>query len=286
MNTARPDLGEQTLLAEESGVDHHAPLSDLHAMLAKVERQHHALFINRLANDPSIYPWVRGWIVGKIDLTAAAANPANVVLAGEFGATIWMMHQPGLFEVHSFALPAGRGAWMLSFFRACEHIMFTRSNAVELLTRIPKGNIAARALARALGWTFEFRNEKGWIKDLDPIPADIYGLRLQDWARTAPGLEERGHWFHERLEEEFKRHGKTEAPHPDDVTHDRYVGLCMEMMLSGMPDKGVVFYNRWAALSDYQQIAIAGYDPLLVEIVSAQIIVRPDRGDFWCPMVR
>ena len=261
-------------------------LSPLHAMLATIERHPYALRLNELANHPSIDPWVRGYLLGKIDMASVVANPANVALVGMHGAIIFICLQPGIFEAHSMCLPAGRGQWMLAFARACEHWVFTRTNALELLTRVPKGNLGARALGRALGWSFEFRNEKGWIKDKDPIPADVFGLRLQEWARTAPGLEERGHWFHEKLEAEFRAHGKAEPPHGDDKVHDRYAGLCAEMLLGGQPDKAVALYNRTAALAGYQQIAIAGYDPLLVEIVSAQIIVRPDTQDFWCPLVR
>jgi len=255
-------------------------------MLQTVERHYDGHWINRVANDPSVYPWVKGWHLGRIDLSAVAEDRKNWCLCGEHGAVVFTELQRGIYEAHTLMLPEGRGPWCLDFCRCAEHIIFTQSPAVELLTRVPKGNLAARALGRALGWSFEFRNERGWIMDKDPIPADIFALRIQDWAKTAPGLEERGHWFHEKLEAEFAAHGKAEPPHGDDRTHDRYVGLCAEMLLNGQPDKGVVFYNRVAAMAGYQQIAIAQYAPLLVEIVSAQIIVSPERQDFWAPLVR
>lgn len=288
MNDIRPDHGRATPPAEESGANPpgpSAPLSELHAMLGEIEQQSHARRLNELANHPSIDPWVRGYMVGRIDLTAAAADPANVLLVGKHGAIIFVQLHPGLYEPHSFCLPEGRGSWMKAFAAACEHVVFCSTNCVEMLTRCPKGNLGARSLVRSLGWTYEFRSERGWVMEKDPVPASIFGLRIQDWAKKAPGLEERGHWFHERLEAEFESAGRKEPNHPDDHEHDRYVGLAYEMILGGQPEKALVFYRRWAMLAGYRPFEIVTREPLVVDIGTAQLLVRPD-GDFWCPVVR
>ncbi len=256
------------------------PLSDLHDMLSKIRREKHASNLNRLLNHPEVYPFVKGACVGPLDLTSAVANEDNYLLMGQFGGLFFQALQPGLYEVHSQCYPEGRGAWMVNFVKGCLHWIFTRTDAVEIMTRCPHGNLAALGLARAIGGKREFTNPKGWILDNKVVPADIFGLRIQDWMRTAPGLEERGKWFHDSLENEYQKIGKTEPIHPDDSSHDRYVGLACEMILGGQPEKGIIFYNRWAALADYATIKLISRQPLALDIEEAILIVRPD-GNFY-----
>ena len=143
---------------------------------------------------------------------------------------------------------------------------------------------ALRQLAEAIGAIFEFTNPRGWIMEGEFVPADIYRLTIQDWMRDAPGLPERGHWFHQKLSAEYARHGRTEPNHPDDDVHDRYVGTAAEMLMGGQPDKAVIFYDRWAAMSGYAPISITSYRPITVDIRDALIVVRPD--DFWVALVK
>jgi hypothetical protein len=256
------------------------PLSAVHGMMATIRRERHARNLNRLLNHPSVYPWVHGPTEGPLDLTGAVLNPNNVLLMGQFGGLLFQQHQQGLYEVHSQCYPEGRGEWMVGFVKSCLMWMFTRSDAVEIMTRCPKGNYAARALAKTIGGRYEFTNPRGWVKDGQTISADIFALRIQDWMRTAPGLEERGRWFHDLLEGEYERLGKAEPQHPDDPGHDRYVGAACEMILGGQPDKAVIFYNRWAMLADYATIRIASRSPLALDIRESILIVRPD-GQFY-----
>jgi len=259
-------------------------LSDLHRALSKIERHFDAKRLNLIVNDPAVYPWVRGYAKGPLDLSDVAANRDNIVLVGEQGALVFQMLQPGLYEVHSQCLEAGRGRWMLRFVRACLHYMFTRTTAVELLTKTPKGNLAALTLARTIKGAFEFTAKGAWIIDRHPVDCDIYGLTLQSWARTAPGLVERGQWFHARLDAEYKRRGHVDPPHDDDDDHDRFAGLCCEMFLGGQVDKGLLFYHRAAAMAGYGPITITSREPLTLDIGTALIIVRDN--DFWVPVVR
>lgn len=263
-------------------------LSPLHVTLDRIERQTDARFLNRILNDPSVYPFVHGNLKGPMDASVIVADPANVLLTGELGALLFVQHQPGFYEVHSQCLPEGRGAWMLSFVRACLHWMFTCTDAVDIQTRCPQGNVPALALAKRIHGRFLFTRADGWIMDGVPISADIYGLNIQDWAASAPGLVERGHWFHERLEAEYARHGVADpAPHPDDETHDRYAGMACEMILGGQGHKAAVFYNRWAVMAGYAPITIIKATPptVTVDIQDAIIIVRPD-GTFWVTSTR
>ena len=258
-------------------------LSPVHAMLGQIERRRDAIQLNRIVNDPSVYRWVKGYMTGRMDLTNVVTNPNNILLMGEHGGVIFAMHQHGLYEAHTQVLPAGRGKWALFMVRAALHWMFTHTIAMEIMTRCPHGNLPALALAKSIGGHFEFTNPRGWIMDLDPIPADVYALTVQDWLRTAPGLVERGRMFHAKLNEEYARLGKTPKELPDDEAHDRYVGAMAEMIIGGQPDKGVMLYNRFAALASYGAISIISRMPLTLDIGDALVIVR-DTGDVYAAL--
>ncbi len=263
-------------LASEIAPPNKSPVSDFHTSLLGVTRSFDAKRLNEIVNDPAVYPWVRGPVEGTIDLTFAVENPANVLLVGEHGAMLLIQLQQGLFEAHTQVLPIGRGQWAADFAKACVFWMFTRTACFELMTRCPHGNLGARALARCVGGKKLFTNPRGWTKDGKTIPADIFGITIQDWLLTAKGLEERGHWFHERLAAEYRKLGRKEAPHPDDDTHDRYVGMACEMFLGGQAEKAVILYNRWAVMADYAPIALVSRNPVAIDIVDATIVVRGD----------
>lgn len=266
-------------LATEIAPPGKSPVSEFHTSLLGVTREFDAKRLNEIVNDPAVYPWVKGNIEGEIDLTSVVADPANVLLMGEHGALLFMQLQPGLFEVHTQILPVGRGQWAVNFATACIFWVFCRTTCFELLTRCPHGNLGARALARCVGGKKLFTNPRGWMKDGKTIPADIFGITIQDWLLTASGLEERGHWFHERLMAEYRKLGRKEAPHPDDDTHDRYVGMACEMFLGGQPQKAVLMYGRWAAMADYAPIELMSLDPVAINIADAVIVMR--KHDFY-----
>jgi len=239
-----------------------------------IDRHFDAEAINRVINHPAVYDWVRGARAGFLDLSEAVADPNNVLLMGEHGGVFFEHKQPGLYEAHTQVLPAGRGAWTVDMVRAALHWMFSRTDAVEIATLVPKGNLAARALAKAIGGRCEFRRERGWVMNGEAVFADVFWLPIQEWMRTAPELPALGHWFHERLEAEYARLGKQEPIHADDAVHDRYVGAAVAMMLGGQPDKGAIFYNRWACMAGYEPVSIVSHDPVVVDIRDALLIVR------------
>ena len=245
-----------------------------------IERVFSAEKLNEIVNDPSVYQWVCGSLEGQyLDLSPAVADRRNVALMGEHGGVIFARHQMGYYEAHTQVLPSGRGAWTLAMVNDALRWMFTTTDAVEIVTRVPKGNYAARALTKAIHGVYEFTSHQGWVKGGQVISADIFALRIQDWIRTAPHLAERGAWFHERLEQEYHALGVSDQLHPDDESHDRNVGAAVEMFLNGQPHKAVVFYNRWAVMSGYAPIEIVTENPLTVDIRDAVLCIR--NNNFW-----
>lgn len=243
-----------------------------------IERQTSADRINQVINHPSVYPWVRGSLEGELDLSNVISDTRNFALFGEHGGVIFKCLQPGIYEAHTQVVPEGRGSWTIKMVRAALQWMFTRTDALEIVTQVPRGNVAALALTRRVGFVFEFTNPKGWVKDGKHIESDIYGHRIQDWMRIAPDLCSIGHHFHDQLEEKYRQIGRDEPSHADDVVHDRYVGAAFAMVRGGQPHKAQIFYNRWAALAGYEAMRVLSVNPMTIDIRDAIIVMN--QNDF------
>jgi hypothetical protein len=246
--------------------------------MMKVKRDYSPSKINEISNRPDIYPWVHGNLEGPLDFTGFVEEKSpHVNLMGEHGGCIFSKCPVGygLYEGHVHIAPKGRGRWALTAVKECIYYMFTSTDAVEIWCRCPAGNIAVHALVRALkrdiGGSKEFRAVNGWIQDRKHIPADIYSIQIQDWMRSAKGLVEWGRWFQGQINEEFRRLGKQELQHEEDETHNRYVGAAVEMIRNGQAVKGVVFYNRWAAMAAYQPIHLVSNDPITLNVGEATL---------------
>lgn len=253
-------------------------LSALHASVVGIRREVTAHNINKVINHPSVYPWVRGAFDGELDLTCVLEDTSNILLMGEHGGVLFMQHQHGFYEAHTQVLPEGRGAWTVEMVRAALHWMFTKTDAFEIVSRVPRGNLGARALVRAIHGEFEFTNPVGWKKDGKTIPADIFSLNIQDWTRKAPGLEERGSWFHRKLGNEYLRLGHKRPPEMGVLAH-RYLGMAAEMLFGGQGQKAVLLFNRWARMSDHGVVELYSERPIAINMQDAIIVVRD--GDFY-----
>jgi hypothetical protein len=236
-----------------------------------IERVFDGERINRIVNDPSVYPWVRGVCEGPLDLGPLLSDKRHVCLLGELGGCLFIQQSPGIFEVHTQFLPEGRGEKAIQTVREALHWMFTRTDAVEIWTRCPKGNLGARVLARVIGGREEMTVARGWVQDGKVIPATIFSLTVQEWMKTAPGLIEIGQWYHAKLEEEYRLAGYSEPQHEDDENHDRYVGAAVEMIRGGQPHKGEIFYNRFALMAGYEPLKIVNTDPVTIDIRDATL---------------
>ena len=244
--------------------------------MPQLTRVYDATKINEVVNDPSVYPWVHGPVVGEMDLTPIIDNRHNICLMGEHGGFLYLALLPGLYEIHSQVLPSGRGQWAASAAMESLEYMFTRTDAVELLTRVPHGNIGAKALARKSGLRFMFSRPKSWVMDHGLVDSDIYSITIQDWVNSAPGMVEKGQWFHRRLEEEYRNMGSQHHVHDEDFNHDRHVGVAVSMILGGQANKGMVFYNRWARMAGYHPISVVSENPTIVDIQESVLLIKDD----------
>lgn len=231
-----------------------------------------ATFLNQVANDPAVRPWLGG-SGDALDLTPLVANPANVSVVSERGGFIAEQHEPTIYEVHSLFLPDGDA---INAMREGARYMFAATDCLELVTKVPATNKAAAGLARLAGFEQRFTRAKAW-----PIPdgfCDVayLGLSLDRWMMRAPDTLEVGRWFHDRLEAVKTAQASERVIHEDDEAHDRAAGTAVLMVRAGNPFKAVATYNRWARLAGYQTIELVSLNPVLLDVRDAVIAVKGD----------
>jgi hypothetical protein len=237
-----------------------------------VTRDLHVERLNAVVNDPSVRPWV-GAPGGALDMTAAVADPRNVLLMGEGGGFLFVQHEPGIYEIHSQFVQGARGRNVLQAAADAQFWMFTRTDCERIVTRVPDGNVAAEALTRRHGGEFMFHRDNAWLGSSGLVGCRYYAKTYEQWVRGEDRLIVIGHEFHERLEAAKIAKGATTVIHEDDEAHDRYVGATCEMIRRGLIDKGIALYNRWARLAGYETIALIAVNPPVIDIRDALIAV-------------
>jgi hypothetical protein len=237
-----------------------------------LKRTFDAAAVNTIVNHPAVRPTLGG--AGYLDLTAVVHDTRNYALFGDHGGIVFARMQDAIYEAHTQVLPEGRGAWTLRMTQDALKMMFCGTEAIEILTQVPNGNRPAKILAQVIHGAYEFTNHVGLEVDGKPVATDVYSLTIQRWMKKAPRLIDRGRWFHSHLEGEYTRLDRDIPTHDDDDDHDRYVGVAVEAILAGWPEKGVALYNRWAALAGYAKINIVSLDPLVLDIVDARLLVE------------
>jgi hypothetical protein len=100
-----------------------------------LERSFDADFINAVVNHPEVRPYI-GDGPDVLDLSDAIEQQQNWFLMGEHGGFALIWSAPGVYEVHTFILPEGRGAWGAK--ARNEGIDFARDHGAAMLwTKVP-----------------------------------------------------------------------------------------------------------------------------------------------------
>lgn len=244
-----------------------------------IERQTSADFMNKVLNDPIVRPDIADAAEGVIDITPQVANRDNVLLCGDYGGFMYFKLLPGVYEVHSAVVPMGRGRWALKAARASLAMMFTHTDAAEILTRIPGGHLAAQGLATKCGFRHQFvADEPGCLWRGNRVPAEIWSLTIQSWGERFDWFAGLGEWFHAELTRQAARRGIIEPPHAPDQVHNHYVGIALSMLVSGQPRKAVFWYNRWALAARHKPVILVCDDP--IEIAMDIGVLRFDGESF------
>lgn len=211
--------------------------------------------VNAIINHPRVKPWVSMPGQEVLDASALLQAPHVALLLDDgSGCFLCVQHEPGRYEVHTNLLPAARGAKALDAARAAMDWMFTRTDCVELITKVPVDNPAAQRLTVFMGFTREFTRAQAFPRGTSWVDVDYYSISYRGWIRWHPGLMATGQAFHARLHAEKARSGNPLPDHADDTAHDRYVGAAVRMIENGQIDKGIYLYNRWARFAGYAEI--------------------------------
>jgi hypothetical protein len=245
-----------------------------------LKRTLEAAHLNAVANHPEVRPWIGG--EGALDLGPIIANPVNVALIHPHGGWVFARHEPGIYEVHTLCRAAGRGKGQLIAWREAARWMFTRTDAREIVTRIPDDNAGAGAAAALCGFKQRFRREKAFMSVVAGRLVDVsyQALTIDDWAGRDPQALEAGEAFHERIAaaRRARAGGSALTDHPEDLAHDRAAGAACLMIGVGNARKGVWAYNRWAALAGYAPIAVLTDQPLVIDL-GAGVIAGVTNGE-------
>lgn len=240
-----------------------------------IRRTMEATALNAAANHPDVRPWLGG--EGVIDLTATLGDPANVAFADDHGGFVFQRVGAGAYEAHSMITPAGRGKVSLRGAQAALRYLFTATDCERVMTRVPDGNQAADGLGRFLGFSEIFRRESVWPKAEGSKGGVSYRvLTLEAWLARDPEIANVGHVFHEQLEAAKAAAGSARETHDDEEAHDRLVGATFLMVQAGNAQKGVLFYNMWAAVLGFAPIAILSHQPVIVDVGDAIATVTGD----------
>lgn len=219
---------------------------------------------NAIARHPKVRPWL-GVPDGDLDVSPMVQNLNNVCLLTPSREGGYVLHklQAGLYEAHTLALPSGRGKPMLDLMRDGFAYMFLETDAVEIVTRFPEGNLRAERWGEIAGFRKVFYRADCVLFKGSRIGAWWGVLAYQDWVLRDVENKERGEAFHD-----FLSPYRTET-HPHDETHDYWVGATLRACAAGNAVKAIGLYNRWAVQAGYGQARILSLNPLIADIGDA-----------------
>lgn len=265
--------------------------SDTFRLSEIVRRTFDAVEVNAILNHPSVFPYITLPGLTSIDVTPLLADPRNVALMADRGCILFLQQEPGIYEVHTNFIKVKHGerkgtdgAYTKDACLASYRWMFTHTDCMILLGRIPEFNRALKIFAPLLGWTTEYTRPKAWPYKDELVDLTFVSIPYDHWFRKTDDLAESGKQFHDKLETEFKRHEVQHKAHDDDAWHDKAVGALLEMILGGQVEKGIVLYNRWAQFAGYFPIKLVSRNPLLIDIGDA--LLQIENGDFKAVLCR
>jgi hypothetical protein len=237
-----------------------------------LSRTRDAGFLNEVANDDAVRPWLGG--EGALDLTGTVGNDANVALINRHGGFVFICHDATRYELHTLFRPEGRGAGVLPAAEEAFRWLFVNTDCAEIMTKVPAGNRAADLMARRAGFTPIFTREAAWA---DGSAVTYFAMTFDAWRARDGALAAAGHDFHTLIETAKAAAGSALPTHPDDEVHDRAAGAAVLMALAGNAEKAVWLYNRWARFAGYQTIDLVSALPVVIDVRDALVTVQGEK---------
>lgn len=236
----------------------------------ELRRDYTGARLARVMQHPDVRKWIAPYPVPEdLDPSVLVSDLRNVLLMCDTGGALFVaLDELGTsLELHTQFLPEGRGRPVVAFMHQALEYVFTHSPCVEVVTKVPVHNHAARALAHHFRFDLDAVRADSWRLDEAGATSDIefYGYRWSDWIRHSPLLAAQGATFHTRLDSECERLGLPHAVHASELWHDRVVGATLATAYGGHVDKALILYNRWARFAGYTPVRLVTRLPMVVE---------------------
>lgn len=223
-----------------------------------------ARLLNTVANHPDVRPWLGG--EGPIDLTGALANPSTIAGVTAHGGFVCLAQGGGRYEVHSLFLPGRPRGEAVRAMRDAIAYFFAATDGVELVTKVPLENRAARGLALLAGFEPLWTGACTW-RPGDTVATEYLRLSIDRWALRSDQARALGTWLHQAFDAVKATVGSALEAHSDaDDAHDRMAGAAVLMVRAGNAAKAVEFYNRWAAFAGYPGIRLLRAHPVVLDL--------------------
>lgn len=224
-------------------------------------------FLEALANDPEVRPWLGGNLEEPIRLEDLISRPGNYAFVNTEGGFVVHLLAPGLYECHTIFRP-GWSVNIKNVFHLlweAQEFMFVETDCMDICTKVLDGNERADRLAKVAHFTEKYARNG----------VSYRNLSLDAWADAcSTRLRAEGASFHERIGAAKAAAGVVEPQHEEDPHHDQYVGLASLMVKAGNVAKGVDQYNRWAVMAGYAPISVLWNQPVVIHTGDAVIAIR------------
>lgn len=237
-----------------------------------VQRTMDPSHLNAVANHPDVRPRLAG--EGELDLTPLVEDVNNVAYVTPHGGFVVVAVGYARYEVHSLFLPSAPGGHTVRAMKAARDDIFSRTDCLELVTKVREGNRPAAALAQLADFEPRFSSA---FSPHDATPTTFLGLTIDRWALRSSLPGQMGHWFHQSLTDAKQRAGSGLPVHPDDPIHDAMAGAAVLMLRDGQARKAVSFYNAWARWAGYGTIQLLRDLPTVLDIGDAIIEAHDGR---------
>lgn len=146
-----------------------------------VQLSRDAELLNRVMNDPSVFPWISLGHKGPFDGAVLLENERNYFFANEYGGFLVLDTGDGVYEIHTQFLPEGRGRTAILGAHEGMAFMFTETPCIALKTFCPFNNPAATKLARVAGM------KRCKTETLLGVEGDTYSITRKEWICQSQG---------------------------------------------------------------------------------------------------
>jgi hypothetical protein len=133
-----------------------------------------ASWANAVVNHPAVFSGLSLGMFESIDLGALLYTPRNHLLMGKFGGAMLTWTAPGVYDVHDFVLPEGRGLWAKRAAQDVFAFVFGELKARLLWTQTPVENRASRMFNRILGFRSEGIEAVPLVPGAEPQPVELF----------------------------------------------------------------------------------------------------------------